>query len=381
MLPPMSEPTDVPDADTRAVLEGQAWKEFCSALERAGQMILTGKSPNDPRNRAEGYRHLTRLIRAGLEAFVEHADPHAPVLARMVHETVKLGADNPDNVYLNATISGAYEYRVFGNRGTVDFLAFATQKGGVGDSRGLPATGMCEASELEIGPNGEIELWLSQTPRPKNWLRMEPDTGLLIVRQTFLDREREVPAQLQIERIGGEGKAQPLTPGALVWGLRKTAMLVTGAPMLFGSWADGFRKRPNELPLFDPEISRMAGGDTTIDYYHGYWRLAPDEALVIDVEPPECRTWNFQVDNWWMESLDYRYYPISVNKHTAKRRPDGSVRIVVCDEHPPTGELPYNWLTTTGLREGTMLLRWVRALTRPQPRTRIVPVAVVGELD
>src|SRR5690349_14649156 len=179
MLAAMSEPTDVPDADTRAVLDGQAWKEFCASLERAGQTILSSKAPSDPRNRAEGFRHLTRLVRAGLEAFLEHADPEAPVLGRMVHETVKLGADNPDNHYLNATISGAHDYRVFGTRGTVDFLAFATQKGGVGDSRGLPATGMIEASELELGPNGELELWVSRTPRPKNWLRMEADTGLL----------------------------------------------------------------------------------------------------------------------------------------------------------------------------------------------------------
>jgi hypothetical protein len=377
----MSQPTDAPDADTNAVLDGQAWKEFCSALERAGQAVLSPRAPADPRNRAEGFRHLTRLIRAGLEAFVEHADTEAPVLGRMVHETVKMGADNPDNHYLNACIDGRHEYRVFGTRGTVDFLAFATQKGGVGDSRGLPATGSIEASQLELGPNGELELWLSQTPKPKNWLPMQPETGLLLVRQTFLDRANEVPAQLSIERLGGDGRARPLTPAALVWGLRKTAMLVGGAPMLFGSWADGFKKRPNELPLFDAETSRMAGGDPSIAYYHGYWRLAPDEALVIDVEPPRCQTWNFQLDNWWMESLDYRYYPVTINKHTAVRRPDGSVRIVVCDEQPKSAALPFNWITTTGLREGTMLLRWVRAEQHPQPRTRVVPVAAIGELD
>ena len=32
---------------------------------------------------------------------------------------------------------------------------------------------------------------------------------------------------------------------------------------------------------------------------------------------PECQTWNFQLDNWWMESLDYRYHTIHLNKHTA----------------------------------------------------------------
>jgi hypothetical protein len=367
--------------DARAVVEGRAWTEFCQAMERAGAAVLSKHAPSDPRNRAEGFRHLSRLIRAGLEAFVEYADPEAPALRRMVHETVKMGADNPDNYYLNACISGAYEYRITGNRGTVDYLAFATQKGGVGDSRGLPPTGSIEASQMEFGPNGELELWVSCERKPGNWLGMNPDTGLLLVRQTFLDRDNERPADLHIERIGGDNRPRPLDPEALVWGLRKTAMLVGGAPMLFGSWAQGFAKHPNQLPRFDDQVSRQAGGDPSIAYYHGYWRLAPDEALVIEIDPPVCQTWNFQLNNWWMESLDYRFYPVCINKHSAKRRTDGSVRIVVCDEnclHARGSGLNAgvdNWLSTTGLREGTMLLRWVRAESHPEPRTSVVPVA------
>ena len=357
--------------EARAVVEGRAWTEFCQALERAGSTILAKQAPSDPRSRAEGFRYLSRLIRAGLEAFVEYADPEAPVLRRMVHETVKMGADNPDNHYLNACISGAYEYRITGTRGTVDSLAFATQKGGVGEGRGLPPTGAINASELEFGPKGELELWVSCERKPGNWLAMEPETGLLLVRQTFLDRANERPAELKIERIGGDNRARPLDPEALAWGLRKTAMLVGGAPMLFGSWAQGFAKQPNALPRFDDQVSRMAGGDPNIAYYHGYWSLAPDQALVIDIDPPDCQTWNFQLNNWWMESLDYRFYPVVINKGGAAIRSDGSVRIVVSDDNPGVD----NWLSTTGLREGTMLLRWVRADSHPEPRTQVVPVA------
>ena len=40
---------------------------------------------------------------------------------------------------------------------------------------------------------------------------------------------------------------------------------------------------------------------------------------------PDCQTWNLQVDNYWMESLDYRYHKISINRHTASVNADGSV--------------------------------------------------------
>lgn len=37
-------------------------------------------------------------------------------------------------------------------------------------------------------------------------------------------------------------------------------------------------------------------------------------AQVVEANPPPCKFWNFQLNNYWMESLDYRYFPIHVNK-------------------------------------------------------------------
>jgi hypothetical protein len=72
-----------------------------------------------------------------------------------------------------------------------------------------------------------------------------------------------------------------------------------------------------------------------------------------------------------MESLDYRYHRIAVNKNDAVYAPDGSVRVVVAHEDPGVP----NWLETVGHRHGTMCWRWVRAAEHPQPRTRVVPLA------
>ena len=358
------------DDSTRRVMEGVAWSEFCDALKAAGNVVTSDISPADPFQRAEGYRYLTRLLRAALETFVEDADPMAPELLRTCHETIKMGADNPDNYYQNAPINGKYEYRLFGKRGTVHYLGFGTQEGNYGATGSLDTSGYLDASELVIAPDGTFEIAVSAEKRPGNWLPMTAKSRTLVVRQTFLDRSRETPAELKIERVGGRHAPRPLSPQGIDRGLVASAKFVEGCARLFNQWAHGFKSRINELPLFDPKVATAAGGVPHIAYYHGYWRLAPDEALVIEVVPPDCDYWNFQLNNHWMESLDYRYHTISVNRHSAKLSPDGSVRVVVAHRDPGTG----NWIDTAGHTEGTMCWRWVRAQEHPQPMTRVVKI-------
>src|SRR3954469_24558307 len=158
------------------VVCGTTWEEFCDTLKMAGAVIQRDSSPRDALTRAEGLRYLSRVLRAGLEAFVEQADPRAPVLQRVVHETAKMGSDNPDNYYQNAAISGEYEYRIRGTRGTVHYLSFATQSGGYGEGRALPLSGFLDAKDLELEADGSFELSVSCERRPGNWLPMKPES-------------------------------------------------------------------------------------------------------------------------------------------------------------------------------------------------------------
>ncbi|HAG94890.1 MAG: hypothetical protein CMK83_20015 [Pseudomonadales bacterium] len=362
------------------ILSGQSWEEFCDTLKAAGASLSFPGTPQDAFNQAEGYRYLTRLTRAGLMAFVEHADPKAPVLHRVVHETVKMGADNPDNYYQTACISGEYEYRIRGRRNSVHYLGFGTQIGHYGQGGGMPPSGYLEASQLAIDDDGCFEIIVSCQPQPNNWLPMQPNSGNLIVRQTFLDRERETPAELSIERICPPGEtAVPgrVTPEQVDSGLRSTSTLVAGASLLFAKWARDFQQHSNTLPQFDPEVSTAAGGDPNIIYYHSHWALTADEALLIEVTPPQCEHWNFQLNNYWMESLDYTHFQIHTNKHLAQLEDDGSVRIIVAHQDPG---LP-NWINTTGHASGTMCFRWIRARQHPQPSTRVVKLSQLQSLQ
>ncbi len=201
-----------------------------------------------------------------------------------------------------------------------------------------------------------------------NWLPMAPETRMIQVRQTRVDHRREELAQVEIERIDGPSQPRPLDPARLDRSLAGAARFVTGCAGLFKSWADDFQAHVNRLPRFPHEKAFAAGGDPNIAYYHSAWRLSPDEALVVEAEPPECDYWNFQLANYWIESLDWRYYRIHVNKGTAHYRPDGSVRVVVAHEDPGCE----NWLDPAGHPHGTMCWRWIRAEAHPEPRCRVV---------
>jgi hypothetical protein len=360
--------------DARAaqrVTSGESWRDFCRALERAGDVVLREASPHDAFDRAEGFRYLTRLTRVALESFLEFADPAFPVLRRPAHETVKIGADNPDNYYQSAAIRGEFDYRITGTRGTIHYLGIGSYAGGYGEGGRRGQDGYVEAHQLEIAPDGRFELVLSCRQHPGNWLPLRPDSSLVIVRQTFRDRSRETIADLRIERLGGAAAPAPLSPAFLDAGLARAAAYVHGTAALFAGWAEGFARHPNQLPRFDPAVAAAAHGDPNIAYYHGYWELAPDEALLVEVTPPRCDYWNFQLNNWWMESLDYRHHRIALNGHEARTRADGSLRLVVAHADPGVP----NWLETAGHARGTMCLRWIGAAAHPDPATRVVKLA------
>ena len=357
----------------KRVVDGTAWEEFCDSLKAAGKIIQSEKAPKDPFNQAEGYRYLSRLLRGGLESFLEHRDPLFPVLRSGAHETIKLGADNPDNRYESASINPAYDYKISGTRGTVDYLGIGTVINRYSIDGTMETSGFIDSREMEINDDGTFELILSQNKQPGNWLPMGERTNSVNVRQTFQDRKNEKRAEIKIERIGAsEDRPAPLTPEALDRGLQGAATFVNRTAKLFEDWAESFLPINNELPPADQAYCQLIGGDPNIYYFHSAWSLKDDEVFVIDAkEIPECQTWNFQLDNWWMESLDYRYHTIHVNKHTAHYNDDGSVQVVI--SHTDPGHP--NWIETAGHNDGTMCWRWIGAKVHPDVEWRVMKLA------
>ncbi|WP_216214899.1 DUF1214 domain-containing protein [Amycolatopsis aidingensis] len=352
----------------------EAWAEFCRALERAGQEVLRPAAPDTPLDRAEGFRYLSRLTREMLYSCVDNADPDFPRLHEL--DLVKIGADNPDNVYLSANIRGDRSYRITGRRGTIAYFSIGSKANRYAKDGTMASTGELTDSELVAEPDGTIEIIASATEQGRNWLPLAPDSTGLVLRQTYLDRGTETPGQWAIERIDGPAEPAELSPEFLAKALRRAALSVHGTAATFAQWTELFMTRPNELADFGQNMFQRAGGDPEIHYLHGYWKLAPGEAWLIETEVPDCPYWNFQLDNWWMESLDHRRR-ITVNKHTAVLS-GGRLTIVVADRDPGFG----NWIDTCGHGSGTALLRWLGARTHPVPECRVVALdALIGRED
>lgn len=351
------------------VLSGQAWVDFCRALEKAGEVVLRERAPSTPLDRAEGYRYLTRLVRETLYSTVENADPDFPRLHEL--DRVKIGADNPDNVYLSANIRGDRTYRITGTRGTIAYFSIGSKANRYAKDGTMASTGELSDRDLVVNPDGTVEIIASATPHDKNWLPLAPDSTSLVVRQTYLDRTTETPGRWHIEQVGGPERPGQLDPAFLAKALRRAALSVHGTAAVFAHWTETFMSRPNELPDFGQEMFQRAGGDPEIFYLHGYWTLEPGQAWVIETEVPDCPYWNFQLSNWWMESLDNERR-ITVNKHTADLDGD-RLTIVVADRDPGWG----NWIDTCGHESGTALLRWLGATTHPIPRCRVIDLEAV----
>ena len=362
------------DEITQKVVDGTAWREFCDLLADAGQAILAEGNPDDPLDRAEGYRMLTRLLRGALESRLEYGRPSQAELVCVCHETIKIVAENPDNHYLGASLDGKYDYRIWGTRGEAKWISFNLFSG-PGFGGGGPGTGATlHEEEMHIEPDGTFEVIISQKEHSGNWLRSEADTRSIAIRQTFLDKRHQRHAEMHIERTdsGGAAAPAPLTPEELYFSLLYAGHYAKGVAQIGAQWATRQAQWPNEFTdeAQLPETSNFK--DPQITWHQAYFELAEDEALLVEFTPPVCEYWMIALHNHWMETLDYVHHQSTLNCHSAHVEADGSVRFVVAQREPGVP----NWLDTAGHERGTVGVRWVGPdVVDVLPSTRVVKLA------
>lgn len=102
-------------------------------------------------------------------------------------------------------------------------------------------------------------------------------------------------------------------------------------------------------------VSEMAG--TPHNHYQlCYVKLEPGQALELELTPPACRYWSVHLNNWWLESPEFRDgQSVCINDSQAEREADGSIKMLVGPDDPGTG----NWLDTKGRSETILLARYL----------------------
>jgi hypothetical protein len=365
----------------------QAHARWLDAQREAAVLVAGASHPGAPADWAEGYRWLTRMASIALEWVVEKNDPLHPVIFRQQDEYRKFIVDNPDLNYHFCVLDPAESYRLSGNRGEAPYVGFTFGTDifhwGAGGGEPSGTLTQCHLDQFRLEANGDFEIVLSAAPQPGNWIKLEPRTQHLAVRETFTDKTRQRPAVLRIERLGPPIPAPQLEPEAFAASLELAASFMlfvvqTCIAMWTGSGAtvNRFSGGPGSarVEAQDDEVDTHC--NTEMVYMGGRWKLEPGQALRVRIDPPRrpFTYWGLVLVNPWAESYDYRFAATCTNNERAARDADGAWRVVIAAEDP--GEP--NWLDTGGRLEGQMLLRWVLADRPPQPTCEVVPLARKG---
>ena len=356
--------------DEDALVSGEAWRDFCDRLKAAGDAILADGFPDSPFDRAEGFRWLTRLVVHATQMEVEAGDPRHPFFIRYETPHNQWGGPNPDNVYLRANVDPSCTYRIWANVENVRQLIISLNEGemqlgelGVFSERSL--------DDLEVGPGGLLEIWLSPDEQPRNWMPADPRGRLLTVRIYQSDWESDAAPTFHIERVGAEGVPRPpLDPAFMGRALDRSANWVERTATFWNAYTTQawHRATPNVVV---PARSTPGGADNIL-YGSCFWELDEDQALLIECGVPDAQYWGFTLHTLgWLESGDFAERQTSLSGHQLHVDTDGRMRIVVAQRDPGVA----NWIDIGGRPRGLLVYRWVWARDNPVPSSKVVDLA------
>jgi hypothetical protein len=351
-----------------------AWDSFCDGLKQAGEIVFREGAPSHPVTRAAGLRMLARNVALALQLELENRDSLHPELMHYFDPVRKQGGDNPDALYLGAPINGCDTYRISGTRGSASYVAITVIEHGT-TPWGGGVVGSLFGPDLVTDAAGRFEVTLGPDLHPGSWIRTTPGSYRVSVRQFFADWENETPMDARIDRITPIGEdpapAPVFTPERLSEGLAAAGHWLSWSTDYWAAKLALWKARPGEFVAFaEMETARIdatPGGTPLI----GYWQVAPGEALILRVTPPECSYWSCEFGNAWWESMDYRQRLSGTNCHHAVLESDGSLVVVISHSDPG---LP-NWLDPSGHEEGYVTFRWIGATGCPKPTCERVAVS------
>jgi len=318
-----------------------ALEQFLDIIKNADATFLNPEKNLDEQGKVDGYHHLFHLLHSAIQFYL-YNDPLKPSLMLLADEHHKFLGDNVDAVYYFTQLRSDQEYIIKGKRYDSCYLSFSMYGGEADGSIVDRVTNNINHTRIDFEEDGRFEIKLTQNPQGKNEFKMDEDVVNLFTREYFFDRFNSKESELSIENITPVETINPLTDEALA-------------------------KRIRIMTTFFEQSTWMAPGFGTVDnvYCFGKFQLEDNQYLKIRLTSPECCYWGIQTWNYLMQSMDYKKFPVSLNKGTTKANEDGSYTIYLSHKKMDVD----NWISTANYKESIMFCRWLMSEELPEQPT------------
>jgi len=340
-----------------------AWNHYQERIEAIRATIFAQPWAERDDARASAMSFFLEVQAAAFNLVIAPKRNYPEFLLHTVYEPLVYTHSLPaaDFIYRMAFLDGQREYRIWGKR--KNSLGLDIQ--GISKLFGMPGArrlGNWNLDDFEIAPDGTFEIAVGATPRPGNWVPLDPDSvdNLFMLREFFLDWETETAVDLHIEIADGkpagpvvhteEEYVRRLDSAAafiefivMEWSLKLTQR--TLASVGHNSFWDG---------LFNTNANPGAANNPTAIYPGAIYLIEPGEALIIECDIPQARYWNVQLGNAWWQAMDFVHHQSSLNSTQAVVDDDGKFRAVISLEDPAVP----NWLNPLGACFGVVLFRF-----------------------
>ena len=269
-----------------------------------------------------------------------------PVRGRPVRGS-RWGIDNPDSIYRVIPISGGEKYLIHGRvaerRMTENYFTLWDAK--------MNTVDVLSGHDLVLNDDRTFSITVDSGPADgrANHVRSSPAAHEFYIRDVMLDWSRDEPNELRIERLGAAPTAPPRT-------LDEQAQLTAEFMLRYANFTLGLSRRTLQRPPNDFALAYSAdqGGALRNQFYSsGHFRLADDEAFVVDVNDGGAAYFVVPLANVWGTTMDIVGRTSSLNKAQSRPNADGTYSFVLCPEDPGV----HNWLDTCGMGEGMLTLR------------------------
>ena len=408
----------------RTTKSREAWYRMLGALRDVDVDYLSPRSDVVTETEvAQGHEFALHLLSIGLEAYVINADTTRPKFKNLFNPDHKWLVDQPDAVYLTATVSADHAYVIEGRRANADHVYFSytvythTRPGGwaqnIFSEAAFPRSSV-SGRNLTLGAGGEYRILVSRkepaTPLAANeqWLRLPdgaPNGEVSVLARHYFEGETSIQmyegrARSDVEatiRVVHEVGRSPFPPTPTDENVAERIDMLTNFLLdhtkVMGPGGEMTRRPGHTIPSWYSIVPNVIGkpgkfygtssgaGAPDVDYAAGPWKLGSDEAMVIRGVWPakqDCIFANVLLLNKFMQSLDYQHGRSQHFNRRQTRVEEGSgagtpFKLVLSHRDPGP---EYDWLDTEGRETGIVFFRYFLLTAEvAQATSAVVPFA------